>query len=796
MNNRKRITAACLAAALALGPVLNAGAAGREGAEAEVKKEQTAVTAEGVAEEADGSKGTAEKEEPASVTSGGAAETEPDIAPVCDETLYVTMNPYGSIEESSVVKSYTTNGNNIITDYGSYGSVKNMTDHGQPVAEEDGKFTFHLEKPTDRFYFEGETDTKKTDLPWDIQVSYRLNGLDKRADELSGAKGLVEVNVDLVPNQEVSEYDRNNMVLMAGTVVDMDKNLSLEADGVQIQALGNMNAVVFFALPGEERHYSIRIGSNDFTFGGLAFTMTPLKASQLDKLGDLREAKTTLEDSGNAVNDSLDVLLHTLNGMQKSVSDTAGGLRGLDQSRQLFADSKGKVYADADAALDGLKELSAQFQPFSGHMEEARKFLDTMNSRINELTGHLDDLSPDLDNMKTTLRDLRDDLREINGALNSPQVNLGAQAFLQLMEKTKADLEGFKQSQAKLDGGVSALAPALAGLIGSSKGLEKSRTENFNADAVNRLLEEMETADVDMGDQVEIASYLRNEAGLAADQIDALTALASTALYPVATPSQAVSGNISETVNAIVSGFHGTAGNTGLTGDLTAAAGQVEMLLGAIAAQKPNAAGVIADTADAAHLAASMCNTLEEMISDADGIMRTVNYYHGDVRKGLDDLGKLTDSTFGALDSLVVFSRSFENQLKTVGASLNDGTKKTLNGLADTLDQMGTGLSRTKTLENAKDTIKALIDDKWAAYTKETTTVLNADKDAKPPSLTSYKNPSPRTVQIVLRTEEIKKTDSKNVKEVDESYHADGNVLHRIANIFRQIWGKATSLFR
>ncbi len=421
MRKSKRITAFVLAAVLACGPTMEAGA---------------------------------------------AADT-----PVCDETLYITMDPYGEIKESSVVKSYTTNGSSQIVDYGTYNRITNMTDHAEPVTDSEGKLTFNLENSEDRFYFEGGTDTTREELPWNIQVSYRLNGLEKKAEELYGAAGLVEVNVDLIPNKQVSDYYRNNMVLMAGTVVDMDKNLSLEAEGAQVQSMGNLNAVIFFALPGEEQHYSIRIGTNDFSFSGVVFTIVPLTAAQLDKVGDLREAKTTLEDSADAISDSLDTLFDTFDGMQKSVEDTADGLRGLDHSRQLFADSKGKVYADADEALAGLNELSQQFEPFSGHMKEAEKFLDTMNSHVNELTGHLDDLSPDLEDMKATMRDLRDDLRGISSMLNSPQVDLGAQAFLQLMEKTKADLETFKQSQAKLDGGVSALAPALAGLIASTGGL-------------------------------------------------------------------------------------------------------------------------------------------------------------------------------------------------------------------------------------------------------------------------------------------------------------------------------------
>lgn len=418
-----------------------------------------------------------------------------------------------------------------------------------------------------------------------------------------------------------------------------------------------------------------------------------------------------------------------------------------------------------------------------------------MNSHVNELTGHLDDLSPDLEDMKATMRDLRDDLRGISSMLNSPQVDLGAQAFLQLMEKTKADLETFKQSQAKLDGGVSALAPALAGLVASTGGLSGKKAEYFSEDSLEDLIGEMESAGVNLGDEDEVASYLRNEVGMATDEIDALMRYASQALYETATASQPNTGNIAAAVGAIVEGFHGTAGNTGLITDIQTMIGQTEVLLQAAASQKGNAVGLLQNTADMSHLAASMCNTLDDIISDADSLTKTVNYYHEDTLDTLRDLGKMTDAAARSLKSLTVFCTSFENQMKTVGDSLNASTQKTLNGLAGTLDGMGDGLDQTDVLKNAKDTIKTLIDDKWDEYTTKDTTILNIDMDAKPVSLTSEKNPSPRTVQIILRTGEIKEKDKSTTAEVDESYHPEGNVFHRIASIFTRIWNMITSLF-
>ena len=49
---------------------------------------------------------------------------------------------------------------------------------------------------------------------------------------------------------------------------------------------------------------------------------------------------------------------------------------------------------------------------------------------------------------------------------------------------------------------------------------------------------------------------------------------------------------------------------------------------------------------------------------------------------------------------------------------------------------------------------------------------------------------------MILRTEEIKdKPDSDDVK-VDEDFHADGNIFHRIGNIFKFIWRSITSVFK
>lgn len=725
--------------------------------------------------------------------------------PPCDETLYVTLDPYGEITESSVVKSYLLDGRTQIIDYGTYDKVINMTDYADPQIGEDGSVTFNLEQPEERFYFEGKTQVTRQQLPWNIDVSYRLNGVDKKAEELAGATGLVEINIDLLPNKQVSDYYKNNLVLSAAAIVDMDKNLSLEAEGAQVQTMGNMNAVVYFALPGEEQHYTIKIGSNDFKFSGLVFLIVPATLGQLDRVNDLRSAKETIEDSSEAISNSLDVVLNTLGGMQKSIGDTADGLHNLDQSRQLIADSKGKVYENADAALAALNELSADLKPFSAHTKEASNALDRINSNLNEMVATLDDLSPQLGDLRDNIRALRDDVDTIKGLLNSPEVNMATQQFAALLARTQSDLDALKTAQQTLNSGLAGLGQAmtqLGGGLGTLKSYSGFMSESFDEDTINNLVEQLQDEGFDNSE--DIANYLSEYSDFAPGEIDQLIETLSDALgmdenisksARVASGSNAIPPALLTPLGNLIAGTAGSVGNTNLTDDLSGMITLTGNMLQLLNTQKGVLNGSLESIKDLGTTAGKICDTADDLISSVDDLNRTVNTYHGEAIDTLRDAGILVETAGKGIDSLYIFFSSLENQTKSVGDSLNTGTQKTLNGLAGALEQAQSGLAQTDTVQNAKDTIKQLIDDKWDEYTGEDMNILNFDSEAPPVSFTSEKNPAPRTIQMVLRTQEIKADDAKQSVDVDEDFHPDGTIFHRIGNIFKKIWEAITSFF-
>lgn len=715
--------------------------------------------------------------------------------PQYDETLYVTMDPYGEIKESSIVKNYQMNGSSKVVDYGAYEKVMNLTDHSEPVLGEDGSITFSPEETGKRFYFEGRTQTEKSQLPWDIKVSYRLNGVEKKADELAGEKGLIEINVDLTPNKGLSDYYRNNMALMASTVVDMDKNLSLEAEGAQVQAVGNLNMVAFFQLPGEEGHYSIRIGSEDFKFSGIVFAMVPLTVSQLEKVNDLRDAKETVEDSADAISDSLDVVLNTMGNMQKSIEDTADGIRGLDRTRQIFADSKGKVYQNADEALAALDDLSQTLRPFYNHTQNAGNALNDIRTQTNHTVEILDDLSPDLGDLQDSVRHLRNEVEELRKMAKESQTDMKSQAFLGQAKKIEERLNTLTTEQQKLAKELASLGQSLPKLAALNSTLSKSAA-GIEAEELQDLIQEIQ--DEGLMDEDEISSYLFNEKDYSLPEINALTAYLSSALESgnTATPSNGSKAAVEAAAPLAALLPQLADSGAGLTGDLAKMLGMTQMLVADLYSLRGPVNGAFDGAMGIATAAGNICDTADDLISAADELNGILNRHHDEMIATLNDVGKMTDSASRGIDSMNVFFRSMESQMKTVGDSLNGSTEKTLNGLAGALDEAGNGLNQTDVLKNAKDTIKGMIDDKWDEYTIDKTTILNIDTEASPVSITSAKNPSPRSIQMILRTEEIKdKKDNADV-DVDEDFYPDGNIFYRIGNIFKHIWRSITSVFK
>ena len=327
-----------------------------------------------------------------------------------DETVYINMDYYGAPTNTRIVKGVNLNGHTEFTDFGDYKDVYNMSTFDEPTLKEDSVY-WKLNTDKNRFYYECiPNDTVNIQMPWNFDVSYKLNGVPVEADQCAGASGTIQMDIHAVPNTYASDYYKNNMMLVCATGIDMSKALSIDAPGAQIQSFGTYKLVMFMGLPGEENTFTVRIGSNDFESMGLIMFMTPATTSALDIMSSMRDIKDRLENSGDNLYTGVSSMLSTMQAVQGSLSSMSSGISGIDQVRKQLIKDRGTLDPRTDAALNALDELTGKSDSLIPELNSAKETLTSLNATTSSILTTLEESGKDIPEYQKLLNDVKTSL--------------------------------------------------------------------------------------------------------------------------------------------------------------------------------------------------------------------------------------------------------------------------------------------------------------------------------------------------------------------------------------------------
>ncbi len=897
-----------------------------------------------------------------------AAPIDSGVTPTYDEAYYATLDYYGNLLEGSVVKSYALNGADQITDYGAYDEVVNLTD-ATPAALEQGSAAFQFGRAPSHFYFEGKTKQPFQNLPWTVTLRYTLNGVPVQAEELAGQKGVVEILLDLVPNEGAGSYARYNYTLQAMALFNEDDILSLEAEGAQVQLVGNLRTVLFLALPGEERHFTIRVGSDDFSFGGMTILMVPATLAQLEEIAKLSQRKDELEEDYHNLSGSLDALLDAMNDIQEGLYASAGGLDQLDAARGTISSGKGQLYDDAGVLRGDLTGIADLLEPVEqrtlalsqtitssksvlGDMTDTAVSLRVQLENLEKALTGLEDGSSDVRQVIRGLADMKSSLRSLQRALGDSYVGGGSsgdrntpklqekvdktkQAGSAYEEKNQTDffekmltLSGDRNARdtaskmsgaldlydktlsqtqaAKLEEARQAAEAAGGSLTQEQEEAIKQQVKDgvdqqFAAQegwSETQKLKQLHEAKDNLSFQ-EFCGTLPGVDDKTAKQMDDLwtvynsgkpsgtaeqadrpaeeapasaeepTGLAGPEMEP-AVPQEKVpaSGTLAESA-ALTAFLHPSVGpvsaalaGSGLyidditAGDLpgepiessapdepapssdesggqTVGGAAVDLIVGGLddamsqASAKIDAiqselnstinritrptgrvVGELADLCDevddlvdlidsAEDMSAALRQSSEKIRSILDGVdaLRVLlDEYEPTLQEGIANVGSLSTSAVSALRDLETLLADSEALMKSSGSQLDSGTRQALRGLSATLRQTARAMAATGDVRDAKATINTILEDTWREYTGDVNNILMMDAGAQAVSLTDSRNPAPSSVQVLIRTQEIK-AEEPAAEQLAAAAPQSTTFWGRVAQMFRDFWSAVTHIF-
>lgn len=767
-----------------------------------------------------------------------------------DETMYVNLDYYGTATQINVVKGCTTNGLTEYTDYGTYDKVVNMTDDTAPEIG-DGTVTWKLPEKNSRFYYQCTMPKNSVDLPWTFDVSYKLNGVEADASKLAGASGLVEVNVKATPNEKAKAYYKNNMVLTVLVPVDMEKCYSVDAPGAQVQSVGSYQAAMFAALPGEDGDFTVRVGTDNYENIGVIMMMVPGTLDELNRIKDLKEAKDTWREDGNKMYDSMNALLKTMESMKSDVSGVKGGLANLDQARGTVSANRKQIEALSTQALADLQAVTDQTTVMIPYLQTARDAVTDINSNTQALSNTMEDMQDELDRLYDRLGGLSKSLRSVADELNKGLLSQQSQEAIekdlaQKTAETQKILEQIDQllgegttSLTATEQGAESLNQSLDALDGTKlKRIRKTKTANAEETAADTS---SSAAGTENGTEADITS------GNSSEKEAAVSGTEETAEDKKDIGDSASKDSEDAQVNAfgteasseeLTVGPSGEPGSGGVNDaswedEIGNAEDDVEESLQSLSSTT-YAAGVkslVESTKGIFQKIEEMQKSAKEVVNRVNGAFQTARDISGKTGSTLSALRSSTDELINLLDDMRVLIETTDKYVPTMldslsdseelmnrltktlytthdmlsllndtlisaGDSLDAGTKATLQGMEKLLDKNLTMIDNISAIREAGDSMKSTLDEQLDKFEDENN-FLNMDPEADKISFTSSKNPSPNSVQIVLRTDEISDDDdATDISDQESTSDSDEGPLKRMWNVLVAIVKAIIQIFQ
>ena len=321
------------------------------------------------------------------------------------ETVYVNLQGYGDVSEINIYNKCVTNGESEIRDYTNYSKVTNLTNRNNAVLES-GEIIFNVSGESN-FSYTGKVSGEYYDLlPWNFEITYKLNGVETKMEDLLGKRGLVEIDVNVTSNENTNPYYRNNYILEVTASYDMSDYLSVESDEAMITDTGNTKTLMFIVLPGQSTDFNIKLGSDDFSMDGITMAAVPLTGEILNQISDLVDEKNDIKDSMDSIDKSTDIILDSLNGMNAGLKGISSGVTEIKNGTK---DLHG-LSSLRDEDIAKLKEILEETLPL---IQNVQTDLDNLNTKYNTFIEMYEELDSEVKNLQKNVENVNKELAEI-----------------------------------------------------------------------------------------------------------------------------------------------------------------------------------------------------------------------------------------------------------------------------------------------------------------------------------------------------------------------------------------------
>lgn len=397
-----------------------------------------------------------------------AASTE-GIISTKDEVVYATLSANGKQQDLYVVNTLDIEKAGKIVDYGSYSAIKNLTDFSEIIQKENA---VEMEVPEGKFYYQGSIDEKA--LPWNIDVSYMLDGKEIPPKELAGQDGQIEIRIKTSANEEVNSVFFTNYLLQISLTLDPALYTNIEAEEGMLANAGKNKQVTFTVMPEKEEEFVLQANVIDFELDGINITAVPSSMSiDAPEIDEMTEDMSSLTNGIKQLHDGVGEL-------KNGVSELNSGVQELQNGSGQYNKGMIDINKASSGLVNGSNEIGKALEQISKSLNAGSE--DVNLDDLEKLTAGLQEISLSLQGTVSEIAKLKEGYGSAYGALDKAIATIPAatitQEQIQELQKSGANQEVVNQllntytaaqtvkgTYSQVKDGFAAVDGALAGLV-------------------------------------------------------------------------------------------------------------------------------------------------------------------------------------------------------------------------------------------------------------------------------------------------------------------------------------------
>lgn len=315
-----------------------------------------------------------------------------------EEVIYARLDASGDPQDAYAIVALTLTEDGTVEHYGRYTAVSNLTDTS-PIEYRGGVVS--LTAPAGRYYYQGTLRSAK--MPWDIEITYTLNGKEIDPADLGGKSGKLEVNIHTSTNSGFDPYFTENFMLQISVTLDADLCEDIAARNGTVANAGSDKQITFVVLPGGEGDIGFSAKVHDFTMGGFTIAAVPYSMDSLMDMGEISTITSGIEQLSSAITQ--------LTGGASAIND---GAATLGENGPTLTDASDQIESALRQIADGLQgyDLSSmtdgldQLKELPAYLTEAAAGLDTISQGLVKAADGYDLILSKIKSMASSLGDL------------------------------------------------------------------------------------------------------------------------------------------------------------------------------------------------------------------------------------------------------------------------------------------------------------------------------------------------------------------------------------------------------